>query len=307
MDNILVRRKLFYTLSESSYLSKGQGRYIMVKTDAESSAKPDQRQQQIQQKLALIKNKIVVMSGKGGVGKTTVATNLSISLALKGFKVGLLDVDIHGPNVPKMLGIEDQQLMVDAQGIIPVTAEPNLKVISMAYLIGEKDVPVIWRGPLKMGAIQQFLGDVSWGELDYLVIDLPPGTGDEPLSIAQHIPGANAIIVTTPQEVALMDSRRSVNFAKQLGMNVLGIVENMSGMNCPHCGETIDLFKLGGGEKAASDFKLPFLGKVSIEPGIVLAGDLGKPFILEYPDSVSAKDFDTVVSNIIQQINTEGD
>lgn len=273
----------------------------MVKIDVESGTKPDQGQEKVRQRLNMIQNKIVVMSGKGGVGKTTVATNLSISLATKGFKVGLLDVDIHGPNVPKMLGIEDHKLMMDEHGIIPATAEPDLKVISMAYLIGEKDVPVIWRGPLKMGAIKQFLGDVSWGELDYLIIDLPPGTGDEPLSIAQHIPDAHAIIVTTPQEVAVMDARRSVNFAKQLGMNVLGIVENMSGMSCPHCGETIDLFTHGGGKTAASDFDLPFLGKVGMEPGIVTSADGGKPFIIEYPDSPSSKDFENVVKNIIAQ------
>jgi len=270
----------------------------MVKINVRTDKEPEEKRK-VRENLEKIKYKIVVMSGKGGVGKTTVATNLAFSLAMQGHEVGLLDVDIHGPNVPKMLGIEDQQLMVGEDGIIPVIVPPSLKVISMAYLIAEKDAPVIWRGPLKMGAIQQFLGDVAWGNLDFLVIDLPPGTGDEPLSIAQEIPGALALIVTTPQEVALLDVRRSVNFARQLNMDVLGIIENMSGLICPHCGARIDLFKEGGGEKVAQEYGIPLLGKVPIEPQIVRDGDSGRPFVLEHPDSASAKVFDDSVKKII--------
>jgi len=243
-------------------------------------------------RLGLIKHKIIVMSGKGGVGKSTVATNLAMSLAMHGYETGILDVDITGPNVPKMLGVEDSPLMADDEGIFPVEVTPHLKAISMAFLISDKDAPVVWRGPAKMGAIRQFLTDVNWGRLDYLVIDLPPGTGDEPLSIAQLIPEADgAIIVTTPQDVALLDSRKSVNFAKKLGLPIIGIVENMSGFKCPHCGEEIDLFKIGGGEKAAEELSVPFLGRIPIDVAMVPAGDDGKPIVISSPDSPGAVAF----------------
>lgn len=249
--------------------------------------------------LSNIKNKIVIMSGKGGVGKTTVAVNLATALSQRGKKVGILDVDIHGPNVPKMLGIDEgTRMQSDDDSIMPVIVENNLKVMSMAFLLSNQDSPVIWRGPMKMQVINQFLGDVDWGELDYLIVDLPPGTGDESLSIAQQIPGAEAVIVTTPQDVALLDSRKSVNFAKQLNMPVLGIIENMSGMKCPHCGESIDLFKIGGGEKAAKDMDVPFLGRLPIDPGIVGAGDSGSPIVSGEKESESSKAFFDIVDNI---------
>lgn len=277
----------------------------MVTDTNESQTDGQTTQEKLKEKLSLIDHTIVIMSGKGGVGKTTVAANLAVSLAESGNHVGLLDVDIHGPNIPKMLGIEDQSLMAGQEGIIPVQAHPNLKVISMAYLLQDKDVAVIWRGPMKISAIQQFLGDVAWGKLDYLIIDLPPGTGDEPLSIAQQIPGAYAIIVTTPQEVALMDSRRSINFARQLGMKVLGVVENMSGLICPHCHGSIDLFKEGGGEKAAADLKVPFLGRLPLEPGIVISGDSGRPFVLGDPDSPSARSFQGIVDRVTENLKRD--
>ena len=265
----------------------------------------DRRQQMAEQQtnitkaLGKIKNKIVVMSGKGGVGKTTVAVNLATALSQRGKKVGILDVDIHGPNVPKMLGIDEgTRMQSDDDSIMPVIVENNLKVMSMAFLLSNQDSPVIWRGPMKMQIINQFLGDVQWGELDYLIVDLPPGTGDESLSIAQQIPGAGAVIVTTPQDVALLDSRKSVNFAKQLKMPVLGIVENMSGMKCPHCGEDIDLFKIGGGEKAAKEMDVPFLGRLPIDPEIVGAGDSGSPIVFENENSEAAKAFFEIVDNI---------
>jgi len=254
-------------------------------------------QAKISTTLSNIKNKIVVMSGKGGVGKTTVAVNLATALSRRGKKVGILDVDIHGPNVPKMLGIDEGMgMQSDNDSIMPITLENNLKVMSMAFLLSSQDSPVIWRGPMKMQVINQFIGDVQWGELDYLIVDLPPGTGDESLSIAQQIPGAGAIIVTTPQDVALLDSRKSVNFAKQLNMPVLGIVENMSGMSCPHCGEGIDLFKIGGGEKAAKEMDVPFLGRLPIDPEIVGAGDSGSPIVSG--GNESSKAFKVIVENI---------
>jgi Mrp family chromosome partitioning ATPase len=246
------------------------------------------------------------MSGKGGVGKSTVATNLAFSLSMHGAEVGLLDVDIHGPNIPKMLGIEDEHITADEKGIFPIQVPPNLKVMSMAFLLSNKDAPIIWRGPVKMGAIRQFLGEVHWGDLDYLIIDLPPGTGDEPLSIAQLIPNCSgAVIVTTPQDVALLDSRKAVTFARTLNMPIIGIIENMSGFECPHCGKTINLFKSGGGQKAALELMVPFLGKVPIDPKIVETGDSGRPFVLEYSKSESAKVFSEIVKRIENSIKGE--
>jgi len=271
----------------------------------QEQSQKDMRQQMAEQQAKIIKtvgsikNKIVIMSGKGGVGKTTVAVNLATALSQRGKTVGILDVDIHGPNVPKMLGIDEGiGMQSDDNTIMPVIVENNLKVMSMAFLLSSQDSPVIWRGPMKMQLINQFIGDVQWGELDYLIVDLPPGTGDESLSIAQQIPGAEAVIVTTPQDVALLDSRKSVNFARQLNMPVLGIVENMSGMKCPHCGEIVDLFKVGGGEKASKDMDVQFLGKLPIDPEVVGAGDSGAPIVFENENSEAAKAFFEIVENI---------
>lgn len=263
----------------------------------------EEQKELIEKRIGKIKNKIMVMSGKGGVGKTTVAVNLAFALQMNGFNVGLIDVDIHGPNVPKMLGIGDMKLDANEEGIIPakIPIGPGraLKVMSLAFML-ERDAPVIWRGPMKMGAIQQFLSDVNWGDLDYLIFDLPPGTGDEPLSIAQLIPDVTgSIIVTTPQDVALMDSRRAVNFSKKLNIPVIGIIENMSGFKCPHCGKEIDLFKKGGGEKAAKELRVPFLGSVPVDPKIVDKSDEGSPFILEYRDSTVGKAFNEIVEKVV--------
>lgn len=276
----------------------------MAKKQENKSKKLVDENLKIKENIHKIKHKIVIMSGKGGVGKSTVATNLALSLSMNGAEVGLLDVDINGPDIPKMLNIEDEKLIADENGIIPIILPPHLKVMSMAFLLKDRDTPVIWRGPLKMQAIHQFLGDVVWGNLDYLIIDLPPGTGDEPLSIAQLIPDSSgAVIVTTPQEVALLDSRKSVNFAKTLKMPVIGIIENMSGFLCPHCGKNIDLFKKGGGHKAALELSVPFLGKVPIDPKIVETGDSGKPFVLEYSKSDSAREFGEIVKKIEKYVN----
>jgi len=256
--------------------------------------------------LKKIKHVLIIMSGKGGVGKSTVAANLAVALSMRGYETGLMDVDIHGPNIPKMLNIEDAVITGDENGLFPVIVPPHLKVMSMAFLLQDRDSPVIWRGPMKMGAIKQFIGDVRWGELDYLIVDLPPGTGDEPLSIAQLIPKADgSIVVTTPQEVALLDSRKSVNFSKSLKLPVIGIIENMSGMICPHCGERIDLFKIGGGKKAAEDLDVPFLGAVPIDPKVVISSDDGMPIVLLDSDSEAAKAFVDIVNKITKKCDGE--
>ncbi|MBN1647440.1 MAG: Mrp/NBP35 family ATP-binding protein [Spirochaetales bacterium] len=264
-----------------------------------SKEEQERQEARLEDNLKQIKNRIIVLSGKGGVGKTTVSVNLAWSLALKGFKVGLLDVDIHGPNIAKMLGIEGNQLNYGVLGIEPFSVLPNLRAISIALLTDDQDRPIIWRGPLKMATIKQFLSDVEWGPLDYLIIDSPPGTGDEPLSVCQLIKEVTgAVIVTTPQDVAILDSRKTVHFAKQLNIPVLGIVENMSGFLCPHCGKEIGLFGEGGGKKAAEDLKVPFLGKIPIEPEMVVSGDKGKPFIEHGSNTDTGKAFAAIINKI---------
>ncbi len=233
----------------------------------------------LEERMKKIKHKILVMSGKGGVGKTTVSVNLAYFLALRGNKVGLLDVDIHGPNVAKMLGIEGKELITNEKEIIPIESGHGIKVISMALLLKNSDEPVIWRGPLKMGAIKQFLRDVEWGDLDYLIIDSPPGTGDEPLSVCQLIKDIDGIvIVTTPQDVAIMDSKRAVKFAQKLNIPIIGIIENMSGFTCPHCQKTVDIFKKGGAKKTAETMNIRFLGSVPFLTKMVEISDAGIPF-----------------------------
>lgn len=249
--------------------------------------------------LAKVKHKVLIFSGKGGVGKSTIAANLGLALARRDKKVGLLDVDLHGPNLAKMFGVEGQKMStLNNEHIVPVEPILGVKLVSMAFILPAADSPVIWRGPLKMKAIQQFLGDVQWGELDWLIIDSPPGTGDEPLSIAQLISATAAIIVTTSQELSLLDSRKAVNFARKLNLRILGIIENMSGLICPHCGGRIDLFKTRGGEKMAKEMGVVFLGKVPIDPGIVESGDKGTPFVLSQPGSEAAKAFEKIVEKI---------
>ena len=252
-------------------------------------------------RLSHIKNKIMVMSGKGGVGKSTVSVNLAAALALEGYEVGILDADIHGPDIPRMCGVENRSLLGHNHGIAPIQVFKGLKTVSMGLLSQDPDKAIVWRGPLKHRAIKQFLGDVNWGDLDYLVIDLPPGTGDEPLSVAHLIKNVDgAIIVTTPQDVALLDSRKAVNFSRLLKIPVLGIVENMSGMVCPHCSERIDLFKVGGGERAALELGVPFLGRIPIDPKMVISCDAGTPFVIDPGPSEVRKAFENLTQVVVR-------
>jgi len=267
---------------------------------------PDEDRQELdramlQSRMERIGRKILVLSGKGGVGKSTVAANLAISLAAAGRKVGLLDVDLHGPSIPKILGLDGERLGLDGTGgIAPIELAANLKVVSIGMMLDSATDAVIWRGPMKYGVIQQFLKDVAWGELDFLVIDSPPGTGDEPLAVAQLVGrGASAVIVTTPQEVATSNVRRSVSFCKTLSLSVLGIVENMSGLSCPHCGEQVDVFKVGGVEQLAAEMDVPFLGRIPLDPQIVASGDSGAPFVQSLADSPAAKAFASVIEPIL--------
>ena len=255
--------------------------------------------QALAQKMCQIGYKLLVMSGKGGVGKSTVAANLAASLALSGKSVGLLDVDIHGPSIPKLMGLENERIVTHGQEIVPIEIGANLKVMSIGFLLANAADAVIWRGPMKYGVIRQFLKDVDWGPLDYLVIDAPPGTGDEPLSVAQLVgQPAGAVLVTTPQELSIADVRRSVSFCQKVSLPVVGIIENMSGLLCPHCGGQIDLFKTGGGEKLAHEMNVPFLGRIPIDPQIVECGDAGSPFVHRFGESAAAKAFIGVVARI---------
>jgi len=229
--------------------------------------------------LTRIKNKFVVMSGKGGVGKTSTSVNLAIALAENGYQVGLMDVDIHGPDIPRMLGLEGTLEMSSDQKLKPKKYSDNLHAVSIESLMSNQDDAIIWRGPMKHSAITQFISDVEWGDLDYLIIDSPPGTGDEPLTVAQLIKDAKAIIVTTPQEVALADVRKSISFCNTVKMEIYGLIENMSGFECPHCNKMVDLFGTGGGEKTAALSGIPFLGRIPFDPNMVSCGDSGVLYI----------------------------
>lgn len=257
--------------------------------------------QALQERLRKIKHKVLVLSGKGGVGKSTIAVNLAVSLASQGKKVGILDVDIHGPNVPKMLGVEGKRVGGQPDKLEPYRYSDNLCVMSISFLLQSPDSAVIWRGPLKWNVIKQFLKDVEWGELDYLIVDAPPGTGDEPLTVCQLIEDADgAVIVTTPQDVSVLDVRKCINFCGHLNTPVLGVVENMSGFICPHCGEVTNLFKKGGGERMAKELGVPFLGAIPIDPTVVEGGDSGNPIVVSAPDSPAAKAFMDIVGKLTQ-------
>jgi Mrp family chromosome partitioning ATPase len=255
----------------------------------------------IKDSLSLVKHKFLVMSGKGGVGKTSVAANLAMALSRQGARVGLMDVDLHGPDIPRILGLKGVlEASVDGR-INPKPYSENLEVISVGSMAGDPDKAVIWRGPLKLQVVRQFISGVVWGMLDYLIIDSPPGTGDEPLTVVQSIPDAKAIIVTMPQEMSLDDVRKSINFCKTVKMEVLGLIENMSGFVCPHCGKSIDLFGTGGGFRTAMTMGIPFLGRIPLDAKMVKCADAGESYMEKYPDSEVTRAFNQVVSKIIAE------
>jgi ATP-binding protein involved in chromosome partitioning len=266
----------------------------------ESEAEFQQRQA-LARKMCQIGYKLLVMSGKGGVGKSTIAANLAVSLSLSGRSVGLLDVDIHGPSIPRLMGLEGAQMVAEGHELVPIEIGEKLKVLSIGLLLPSAADAVIWRGPMKYGVIRQFLADVAWGPLDYLVIDAPPGTGDEPLSIAQLVgQPAGAILVTTPQALSTADVRRSVSFCEKVSLPVIGIIENMSGLVCPHCGGQIDLFKKGGGEALARETRVRLLARIPLDPQIVECGDRGAPFVHRFASSAAGKALADVAARVVE-------
>jgi len=260
-----------------------------------------EQEQKLRAKMSKVKHKIAVISGKGGVGKSTVTVNLAVALAMHGHadRIGILDADIHGPSVPRMLGLTGQRLQVGPPGAFPASGTLGIKVVSMDFLLPDENTPVIWRGLLKMTAIRQFLSEIVWGDLDILLIDLPPGTGDEPLSIAQLLPEMDGVvIVTIPSKVSQVVVKKSVTFARQLGMPILGVIENMSGFICPHCGRKSDIFESGGGQKISEELNIAFLGSIPIDQEICEDADRGEPFIVEHPNSAASKSFMEIVKKI---------
>jgi ATP-binding protein involved in chromosome partitioning len=256
-------------------------------------------QEKFKERMSKIKHKIAVISGKGGVGKSTITVNLATAFALKGSRVGILDADIHGPTVPRLLGLEGSQVQTTAMGALPVDGPLKMKVMSIDFFMAEQ-MPTIWRGPLKMRAIRQLLGEIVWGDLDFLFIDLPPGTGDEPLSIAQLLPDLDGVvIVTMPSDLSSSIVKKAVTFAQRLKLPIIGVVENMSGFVCPHCNEKIEIFSSGGGKKMAQEEGVPFLGSIPIDPKVSADSDKGAPFIISHKDSAAAKAFMEIVSRIV--------
>lgn len=256
----------------------------------------------VEKALSHIKHKLIVMSGKGGVGKTSTSINLAIALANKGYQVGIMDVDLHGPDVPRMLGLKGMLDLSSNKKLEPMQRMKNLKVISIESLTMSKDDAIIWRGPIKYSAIKQFIGDVEWGDLDFLIIDSPPGTGDEPLTIAQTIRDAKAIIVTTPQEVSLADVRKSISFCKTVKMEIFGMIENMSGFICPHCNEKVDIFGSGGGERTAAAASIPFLGRIPMDPRVVACSDDGCSIQEKHADSEAAKAISAIADKVARLV-----
>jgi ATP-binding protein involved in chromosome partitioning len=249
-----------------------------------------------------VKNVVAVASGKGGVGKSTTSVNLAVALSQTGAKVGLLDADIYGPNLPLMMGLKERPEVQGHEGHIQPILRYGIKLVSIGFFLDERK-PVIWRGPMVHGAIQQFLRDFDWGELDYLVVDLPPGTGDAPLSLAQLIPLSGVVIVTTPQDVALQDVAKGMAMFKQLEVPVVGVIENMSYFICPNCSEKHELFGRGGGQRIAEAFNVPFLGQVPLQPNVRTGGDEGQPVVLADPDSPAAEGFKAVAGAVARQVS----
>ena len=267
--------------------------------------KKELQEKYLNENIQRIKHKIIVISGKGGVGKSTMSVNLAYGLAFSGKKVGILDIDIHGPSIAKMLGIEGRTLGLSkiSNRPMPVKVHDNLYAMTIATLIQDEDAPVIWRGPLKMGVIKQFLQDIEWPELDYLIVDSPPGTGDEPLSIIQILKKVDgSVIVCTPQDVAFLDARKTIKFSEKLSVPVLGIIENMSGFKCPHCGKKIEIFRGKGAIKAANDFNVDILGKIPIDEKIVRTSDAGRPYIYDFNSRPAAKQMIEIVKKIAKKV-----
>jgi len=270
-------------------------------SDCQSRSKEQEKDRKLAHSLSRIKHKVVVLSGKGGVGKSSVAANVAAELSLSGCRVGLVDVDVHGPSIPRLFGLEDSRPVTRDQKLVPAMWNGQLLVMSLGFLLQSKEDSVIWRGPVKMGLIRQFLEDVDWGDLDYLIVDCPPGTGDEPLSVVQLLGHeAHALIVTSPQDVAVDDVRRSVNFCRHTGNQVLGIVENMSGFVCPRCGEEAHIFSSGGGQKLAQEMQVPFLGGIPLDPDMVKAADEGMPFIARQAESPALSALQKILEPIKQ-------
>ena len=267
-----------------------------------SGAQKKSKEELISCKLSRIRNKVLVMSGKGGVGKSSISSYLALGFAQKGFQVGLLDIDLHGPSIPKMFGLNGSLDITSEREIIPYAYKPNLKIVSIESLLEDTDSAIIWRGPLKHGVIKQFLADCRWENLDFLIIDSPPGTGDEALSISRLIPDAKALIVTTPQEVALADVRKSINFCRKVGMGILGLVENMSGLFCPHCNQFIPLFMTGGGLKTSTAMKVEFLGTLPFDPEVVARGDCGNPVFEENGDRPFTKALGEFTNTVLKNL-----
>ena len=259
-----------------------------------------QQDKMIEANLARVGRKILVMSGKGGVGKSTVAGYLALLLSMNGKKVGLLDVDLHGPTIARLMNVQGGFDTAEEGVVRPYRFSDNLGIVSLEMILGDRDTAVIWRGPMKISAIRQFISDIEWGDLDYLVVDAPPGTGDEPLTVAQTIPDAEALIVTTPQEISLADVRKSIDFCRQVKMKILGVVENMSGLSCPHCGKEVPIFGTGGGVKMAADMDVPVLGQIPIDPQLVDAGDRGDlKSLIEKPDLKVNEAYNRILDGII--------
>jgi Mrp family chromosome partitioning ATPase len=270
---------------------------------ANKQANPqEERDREIKSTLGRIKHKFIVMSGKGGVGKTSTSVNLALALSEQGHRVGIMDVDLHGPDIPRMLGLTGMLDLGPNRKLNPMAYSKNLSAVSIESLTPSKDDAIIWRGPVKFSAIQQFISDVEWGDLDFLLIDSPPGTGDEPLTVAQTIAEAKAIIVTTPQEVSLADVRKSINFCKTVKMEIFGLIENMSGFACPHCQTVIDLFGSGGGEKTANAAGITFLGKIPFDQQMVVCGDAGVSYQKEHANSPVSEAFKTVASKMAELV-----
>jgi Mrp family chromosome partitioning ATPase/predicted Fe-Mo cluster-binding NifX family protein len=299
-SNTMEQLKTIGSCQDNAGRQHGSGREKRLQDDLES--------RQLKERMEKISHKIMVLSGKGGVGKSTVAVNLALALALEGKRVGILDLDFHGPSIPKLLHLEGAPLKMADNQIIPVEFAHGIQVMSMGFLLPNENAAVIWRGPIKMGAIKQLLSEVCWGELDYLIIDFPPGTGDEALSAAQLLPESDgAVIVTTPQDLSLTDVRKSIDFCRQVKVPIIGVIENMSGLACPHCRTLIDVFKQGGGEIMAKELNVPFLCRIPLEPLIVKASDQGTPFIHYHGETEAAKAFSIAVTPLLNLKNNNED